>query len=478
MRWQWLYVPVKVCGIKMLNSMLKNWKKLLSREGVDVTTISIIDLVFFELVSKFSKTKKELFFTKFQNKSFTHYIGIDQFSLGRQLYKQYFFDIKKILKYCQEGNRYVDNLKKNESNLLKQLECSDRVGLLKLLIKFEKDFLRLSHIFSITSYLALEAWQYDFDKILQDLIRAKGFEKQAEILTSSAYLPIKPTALSQLMSELKPSANLKKLIKKYQFLRSWSAVWYSPIDEQWIENLRVDSIANKVKYFSNKKLINVLKPTGESLKIFKIAPYAVYFKDFRDDVRRAQVFYYSSLFEYVAKYFKVSLLDLGYLTMSEIKQCLVNNKFDYKKVELRKTNQFVVTIGKNGEIIVKQSGLKKYFKIEEKIQKANQQPIVKGVSASKGRVIGQVKIIHSHHDIKRVKAGDIIVANTTHPDYLPAMKLASGFITNEGGLISHAAIIARELNKPCVVGTKNATFILIEGQTVELNANTGEIKVI
>ncbi|GEM_PF-2494024 len=89
-----------------------------------------------------------------------------------------------------------------------------------------------------------------------------------------------------------------------------------------------------------------------------------------------------------------------------------------------------------------------------------------------------VKIVSSYHDIKRVQDGDILVANTTHPNYLPAMQKAAAFITNEGGMISHAAIVARELKKPCIVGTGNATKILVEGDFVEVDANKGVVKVL
>jgi pyruvate,water dikinase len=66
-----------------------------------------------------------------------------------------------------------------------------------------------------------------------------------------------------------------------------------------------------------------------------------------------------------------------------------------------------------------------------------------------------------------------MVANTTHPNYLPGMQKALAFVTNEGGIASHAAIVARELKKPCVVGTKNATSIFKDGDTVEVDADQG-----
>ena len=85
-------------------------------------------------------------------------------------------------------------------------------------------------------------------------------------------------------------------------------------------------------------------------------------------------------------------------------------------------------------------------------------------------------MILSYHDIKRVQEGDILVTNTTHPNYLPAMQKAAAFVTNEGGIISHAAIVARELKKPCIVGTKIATQLLKDGDMVEVDADKGMVK--
>lgn len=84
--------------------------------------------------------------------------------------------------------------------------------------------------------------------------------------------------------------------------------------------------------------------------------------------------------------------------------------------------------------------------------------------------------MRSYHDIKNVEIGNILVANTTHPTYLPAMQKAAAFVTNEGGIISHAAIVAREMKKPCIVGTKNATKILKDGDIVEVDAEKGIVK--
>ncbi len=100
---------------------------------------------------------------------------------------------------------------------------------------------------------------------------------------------------------------------------------------------------------------------------------------------------------------------------------------------------------------------------------------LRGMPACKGVVEGLVKIIILPDDIKKMKLGDILVAPETAPDFLPAMAIAAGIITNRGGITSHAAIVSRELGKPCIVGVKDATSILRDGQMIKLNAEKGEI---
>ncbi|MBI5729435.1 MAG: hypothetical protein HY983_04335 [Candidatus Magasanikbacteria bacterium] len=72
--------------------------------------------------------------------------------------------------------------------------------------------------------------------------------------------------------------------------------------------------------------------------------------------------------------------------------------------------------------------------------------------------------------------GNILVSNVTDPTLLPIMKKANAFVTNMGGLTCHAAIVAREMKKPCVVGTKIATHVFKDGDMVEVDAERGIVR--
>lgn len=99
---------------------------------------------------------------------------------------------------------------------------------------------------------------------------------------------------------------------------------------------------------------------------------------------------------------------------------------------------------------------------------------------TEGRSIGQrvgsgkVRIVHNLAEMSKVEDGDILVSDMTDPDWEPVMKRASAIITNRGGRTCHAAIIARELGVPAIVGCGNATETLTEGQEVTASCAEGD----
>ncbi|MBI2548743.1 hypothetical protein HYW21_05320 [Candidatus Woesearchaeota archaeon] len=99
-----------------------------------------------------------------------------------------------------------------------------------------------------------------------------------------------------------------------------------------------------------------------------------------------------------------------------------------------------------------------------------------GMIAHEGHAIGKVKIVLNVYDIGKVQQGDILVSNMTLPSYLPAMQRAAAFVTDEGGITCHASIVAREMGKPCIIGTKQATRIFKEGDLIEVDAIQGKVR--
>lgn len=103
------------------------------------------------------------------------------------------------------------------------------------------------------------------------------------------------------------------------------------------------------------------------------------------------------------------------------------------------------------------------------------EPILKGLAASAGVVAGRVRVLRSPQEGSQLEAGEILVAPMTNPDWVPTIRRAAALVTDSGGMTCHAAIVARELGVPCVVGTRTATTTLHDGDLVTVDGGEGTV---
>jgi pyruvate,water dikinase len=101
--------------------------------------------------------------------------------------------------------------------------------------------------------------------------------------------------------------------------------------------------------------------------------------------------------------------------------------------------------------------------------------LVQGLAASHGRAVGAVRVLQSADQGDRLLAGEILVAPMTSPDWVPTMRRAAALVTDGGGITCHAAIVSRELGVPCVVGARNATTVLRDGEIVTVDGAQGVV---
>ncbi len=114
--------------------------------------------------------------------------------------------------------------------------------------------------------------------------------------------------------------------------------------------------------------------------------------------------------------------------------------------------------------------------VEQALLKAGEGNEIRGQTAYAGKVQGHVRVILDVSKPVEFIEGEILVTGMTRPDYLPYVKKCAGFVTDAGGILSHAAITARELKKPCVIGTEVATKVLKDGDIVEIDADHGVVR--
>ena len=101
--------------------------------------------------------------------------------------------------------------------------------------------------------------------------------------------------------------------------------------------------------------------------------------------------------------------------------------------------------------------------------------LLSGISASPGIAAGPAQIVYHGSEIDKVEEGEVLVAEMTTPDFVPAMKRAVGIVTDRGGRTCHAAIVSRELGVPCIVGTGNATKVLKDEQLITVDGSKGKV---
>ncbi len=116
--------------------------------------------------------------------------------------------------------------------------------------------------------------------------------------------------------------------------------------------------------------------------------------------------------------------------------------------------------------------------IEKSLTKPTEKNVLQGTTAYPGKVTGTVRVVHDPKRVKHFSAGDILVTGMTRPEYFPLIQKAAAVVTDAGGILSHAAITARELKKPTIIGTQAATKILKEEDRVEVDAEKGMVKIL
>ena len=152
------------------------------------------------------------------------------------------------------------------------------------------------------------------------------------------------------------------------------------------------------------------------------------------------------------------------------------NNIEEKINLFRKRKDKSIYVNKKGELTAKYFLGSEADKIIEEFIRVDKVHELKGTIASPGKAKGRARIVLRKHHFNNFMTGEILITTMTRPEFIPLMMKAAAIVTDEGGLTSHASIIARELKKPCVVGTKYATQIFENGDLVEVDADKGIVR--
>jgi phosphohistidine swiveling domain-containing protein len=229
------------------------------------------------------------------------------------------------------------------------------------------------------------------------------------------------------------------------------------------------------------KLKRGLKLPASFSYLFAVSAELMFIKDYRKGIYQKSYVAMDKIMSEFAIRLGITARAIRFLTRTEVSDALLKNKQPAYRAKAKQRVKVCCYTAANGRVIVNEGSaaaqlIAKAEKAEKKV--VSRQTELKGSIAYSGLVRGRVKIILTKNDVPKLKIGDILVSSATNPDLISAMKKAAAFVTDTGGIICHAAIVARELKKPCVIGTKIATRILKDGDEVEVDANHGVVRIL
>lgn len=253
-----------------------------------------------------------------------------------------------------------------------------------------------------------------------------------------------------------------------------------------LKELLKEDIVKKLKINKQHKLndreeiSNILKRISSFPDIRKrilMAQELMFWKNQRLDILFKSDLRVKPLFEKIAELMGLSYQEFVYLRVTEIKSWFRAGELPSKQ-EIRKRMKSYCLYLKDGKVLFF-IDKNKYPKVKDnsslnKIQ--SDKDSVKGSVAYRGIVQGKVRLVNLTDDIKRVQRGEILITKMTRPEMILGLERAAAFVTDQGGMLSHAAIVSREMKKPCIVGTKIATQVFKNGDLIEVDANSGIVR--
>ena len=209
-------------------------------------------------------------------------------------------------------------------------------------------------------------------------------------------------------------------------------------------------------------------------KLVSLMQTFLHLRPFRTEVMRKTQYYMRPLLEVMANRMGVEFEDFLNLTPDEI-EGFFEKGVSPSPQEIARRREHHAIVMLDGEIRLI-SSKEEIESLREVLTRPEEGEVLKGTGVYPGEVRGSVKVVADISEIDKVRPGDILVTTMTTPEMHRAIESAAGIITDEGGITCHAAIVSRELQIPCVIGTSNATRLLHDGDVVHLDSKKGIVK--
>jgi phosphoenolpyruvate synthase/pyruvate phosphate dikinase len=331
---------------------------------------------------------------------------------------------------------------------------------------------------------------------------AKEFKNKDVLEIKNIYQEIsKPACITYLHKEEMAilETSLKNKILKKDIEKVYKNFWWTSLgwenvktkSYKYFEKLIYKSAQDKKSKEKLEKLNNhissTLKKRIELIKKYKISSKTkhlldvvdkyTYLHDLRKEMQVKNVYTLHLLLQEFSNRMGISVNNLKWYWPKEIIDLLKKQVVDKNILKGRQKNTCIILEKKLLKVYYGDKGMKK--RKQELFINTDKVNIIKGQVANTGNATGIAKVCNGAKDaLKKIKKGDILITGMTLPDYVPAMKRAGAIITDEGGITCHAAIMSRELDIPCIIGTKVASHILKDGDKIKVDAKRGVVEII
>ncbi len=221
--------------------------------------------------------------------------------------------------------------------------------------------------------------------------------------------------------------------------------------------------------------IRALQPDHALRLLINFVQENVFLRDYRDMIRQKLNFVLRGFYQELGIRLGLTIPLVTTLTNTEIAEYCRNGKpFSQKRAQEGIRAYLLIERDKKTQLL---RGTRAMRKARQILRGAKSNATeLHGIVGTPGKATGRAVIVYTNRDLPRVRRGDVLIATMTRQDYVPAMRMASAIVTDEGGVTCHAAIIARELGIPCIVGAQHATQVLKTGDRVEVDAINGIVR--
>lgn len=318
-------------------------------------------------------------------------------------------------------------------------------------------------------------------------------EEEKELLLILQEIQNNPKLKNKFKENLNQFPEIEKRISQHQQKWFWirnTWIEHSILKESFfideLQKLLDDNVGAKEKLSEmrefleqakrdKEKTIRELKLDPETINLINLIDDYVHLQDYRKKIRMEEIHYYYSLLEDIGKRNGYSLPEMRFTTVEEAVN-LFQEKVDKEIIKERQkfcvqvmvNHKLVLLTGKEAEEVMAE-----WLGGKEEVQNITE---AKGMPAHPGKIKGRAKILLSPHESRKLNPGEILIAENTTPEFIVAMKKAGAIVTERGGVICHAAIVSRELGRPCIVGVNDVTRIFKDNDLVEVDAHKGIIK--